>query len=208
MMEFDGVIDSEQALRAIVGMPSERAAHKAVARLDANCRALIAASPFVVVASGDASGHMDASPKGDRPGFVRVLDDETLAIPDRPGNRRHDTFLNVLQNPNVGLLFLIPDKAETLRVNGRGRIVRDGALRAGMAVDGRVPELALVVAVTEAFMHCGKCMLRSALWNADAWPAADGLPKLAQWFRHELPTGQSVEEVQAARERRWRESLY
>lgn len=207
-MTFDEVIESEEALRAIVGMPSERVARKAVAKLDGNCRALIAASPLVIVASGDGSGRMDASPKGDRPGFVLALDDETLAIPDRPGNRRHDTFVNLLQNPNVGLLFLIPGKAETLRVNGHARIVRDEALRARMAVNDRIPELALVVTVAEAFIHCGKCMMRSALWDAEAWPAVGGLPNLAQWFRHELPAGQSVEEAQAGYERRWKESLY
>src|SRR5258705_2818538 len=123
---------------------------------------------------------MDVSPKGDPPGFVQVLDDETLAIPDRPGNRRADTFSNVLQNPGVGLIFLIPGKLETLRVNGRARIVRDMALRERMAVQGKVPQIALVVTVEEAFIHCGKCMIRSQLWQPESWPDGDALPSQAE----------------------------
>ena len=127
-MDFTDVVSTEAGLREVIGPPVPRSVQKEITRLDVHCRTLIAASPFVLIASSDASGRMDVSPKGDPPGFVQVLDDETLAIPDRPGNRRADTFTNILQNPGVGLLFLIPGKLETLRVNGRARIVRDAAL--------------------------------------------------------------------------------
>jgi PPOX class probable FMN-dependent enzyme len=123
---------------------------------------------------------MDISPKGDAPGFVRVLDDRTLAVPDRPGNRRADAFTNVLENPRVGLIFLVPGKSETLRVGGRATIVRDADLRESMAARGKTPDFALAVDVEEAFFHCSKCIVRSSLWIAQAWPSLDGLPSLAQ----------------------------
>lgn len=197
-MRFTQPVRSEDELRAIVGPPVARSLKKEITRLDAHCRALIAKSPFVLVASGDEQGRMDVSPKGDRPGFVQVLDDQTLAIPDRPGNRRADTFSNVLCNPGVGLLFVIPGKLETLRVNGRAQIVRDEALRSQMAVEGRLPALALVVAVEQAFIHCGKCMLRSRLWEPAAWPDIAGLPSQAQCLVDHGGLSESVEEVEAA----------
>ena len=208
MMQFADVVASEAELRAIIGAPIQRSVKKQIARLDAHCRALIGASPFVLIASSDASGRVDVSPKGDPPGFVKVLDDETLAIPDRPGNRRADTFTNVLQNPGVGLIFLIPGKLETLRVNGRARIVRDPVLRARMAVRGKVPELALVVTVEEAFIHCGKCMLRSQLWEKDAWPRVEGLPSQAQCLVDHGKLTETLEEVQASIEKSRRVGLY
>jgi PPOX class probable FMN-dependent enzyme len=207
-MEFAEVIGTEAELRRVIGPPIERSLKKEIARLDVHCRALIASSPFVLIASGDASGRMDVSPKGDYPGFVLVLDDETLAIPDRPGNRRADTFTNVLDNPGVGLLFLIPGKVETLRVNGRGRIVRDLALRNRMSVKDKVPELALVVTVQQAFIHCGKCMLRSHLWQKEQWPDIDGLPTQAQCLVDHGKLDQSLEEVQASIEKSRATGLY
>jgi PPOX class probable FMN-dependent enzyme len=195
-MEFDDVVVTRAALREVLGDPIARSVKKEIARLDAHCRALIAKSPFVLVASCDAQGRCDVSPKGDPPGFVQVLDDTTLAIPDRPGNRRADTFGNVLENPHVGLLFLIPGKLETLRVNGRARIVRDAPLRARMSVAGRVPELALVVAVEQAFIHCGKCMIRSSLWEPASWVDVRGLPSQAQCLVDHGKLDESVEAVE------------
>src|SRR4051812_12570597 len=205
-MEFAEVIGTEAELRRVIGPPIERSLKKEIARLDVHCRALIAASPFVLIASSDRSGRMDVSPKGDPPGFVHVLDNETLAIPDRPGNRRADTFSNVLQNPGVGLLFIIPGKLETLRVNGRARIVRDAALRERMAVKDKVPDLALVVTVEQAFIHCGKCMIRSRLWEAESWPDDKGLPSQAQCLvahgRLEEGLGEVQASIELARETR------
>src|SRR5262249_34120420 len=208
VMRFEETVSSEAQLRGIVGAPVGRSLRKQIARLDDHCRALIGASPFVLVASSDAEGRVDVSPKGDPPGFVQVLDDTTLAIPDRPGNRRADTFTNVLQNPGVGLIFLIPGKLETLRVNGRAKIVRDEALRSRMAVCGKAPELALVVSVEEAFIHCGKCMLRSQMWERDAWPRVDDRPTQAQCLLDHGRLAESLEDVQASIEKARRTSLY
>jgi PPOX class probable FMN-dependent enzyme len=123
---------------------------------------------------------MDVSPKGDPAGFVQVLDEQSLAIPDRPGNRRADTFKNILQNNRVGLFFLIPGKQETLRVSGRAMIVRDLSLREQMAVGGKIPDFAIVVTVDQAFFHCPKCIIRSHFWSPETWPDKTGLPSLAE----------------------------
>ncbi|HUB13160.1 MAG TPA: pyridoxamine 5'-phosphate oxidase family protein [Acetobacteraceae bacterium] len=193
---FNDVITSVAELEAVLGVPNERVARKAIDRLDAYCRRFIARCPFVLVASADASGTIDVSPKGDPPGFVLVLDDKTLAIPERPGNRRADTFRNLLQNPRVGVIFLIPGKRETLRVSGQAQVVRDPDLREAMAIGGRVPDLALVVSVQEAFFHCSKCMIRSHLWEPDAWPTLDGLPSLAEAVVAHAKLSNSVAEIQ------------
>ena len=207
-MQFAEVIETEAELRAIVGPPLVRSVKKEIGALDVHCRALIAKSPFVLIASGDATGHMDVSPKGDVPGFVAVVDDHTLAIPDRPGNRRFDTFRNVLQNPGVGLLFLIPGKLETLRVNGRARIVRDADLRERLSIDGKAPALVLVVTVEQAFIHCGKCMLRSHLWDAAHWPETTGLPSQAQCLLDHAQLREPLAEVEASIETSRRTQLY
>ena len=143
---------------------------KAIDRLDDICKAIIAKSPFIVIASASPGGEPDISPKGDPEGFVRVIDDKHLAIPDRPGNRRLDTFQNLLDNPHLAIIFIIPGKGETLRVKGEARIVRDESLRKSMVVNGRVPDFAVVVHVEQALVHCPKCMVRSKLWQPDAWP--------------------------------------
>jgi len=163
------ILSTEDEIEAAIGKPAPRMLAKVVDSLDDICRAFIARSPFIVVGSCDSGGRFDLSPKGDLPGFVRVLDGRTIAIPERPGNRRADTFRNVLKNPRVGLIFIVPGKGETLRVSGTARIVRDAWLRERMAVDGRLPELALVVTVEEAFIHCTKCMVRSRMWQPDSW---------------------------------------
>jgi len=151
---------------------------------------------------------MDVSPKGDPPGFVRVLDQSTIAIPDRPGNRRADTFVNVLQRPAVGLLFLIPGRQDTLRMNGNAMIVRDRWLRDKMVVAGKTPEVALVVKIRELFFHCPKCMVRSKLWDPGQWPDLTGL---ASYARTKVDRGKlevSVEEMEAHVAKNMRERLY
>jgi uncharacterized protein len=158
-------IKTEQELRVIAGKSSWFFQSKILSRLDERCRQFIGKSPFVVVASTGPRGRVDASPKGDLPGFVRVLDDCTLAIPDRDGNRRFTTFQNVLQNPCVGLLFFVPGRRETLRINGKAAIVRDLALRRTMALDGRIPKVATVISIERAYFHCGSCIARSKLWE-------------------------------------------
>ena len=207
-MRFDGVITSEEQLLAVLGSPLPHALKKEISDLDAHCREFIARSTFLLVASSDATGRMDVSPKGDPPGFVLVLDDRTLAIPDRLGNRRADTFRNVLQNPHVGLLFLVPGKGETLRVSGRAAVVRDRALCERMAVNAKTPELAMVVSVEQVYFHCAKCVIRSGLWETQSWPDITGLASHASCLIEHAKLNDSVAEVQANIERNYRSQLY
>jgi len=179
---FADVITTEAELRAIVGRPNRWIMGKVKPVLDSDCIRFIARSPFMVLASAGVSGHLDLSPKGDPAGFVQVLDDSTLALPDRAGNRRLDSLRNILENPNVGLIFFVPGEGETLRVGGKAMIVRDRTLRESLALNGRVPELATVITVERAYFHCGKCIVRSKLW--DSRPNCEQLPEQsAGWLR-------------------------
>ncbi len=165
-------------LRALLGEVAPRVANKDRTALHPRDREWIATSPFLVMSTCDAEGRCDASPKGDPAGFVHVLDDHTLAIPERPGNRRADGYRNILSNPHVGLLFLIPGRPETLRINGRARLVRDARYFDAMVVRGHRPVLAVEVAIEQIFFHCAKAFLRSHLWQPDQWPE-DRLPSAA-----------------------------
>ena len=175
---FSDVITSEEELRAIAGDIYPGAVTKVIDHLDEDSRAFIAHAPFLLIGSASAELGVEVSPKGDPAGFVKVLDEKTLAIPDRPGNARMDTFRNVLRDPHVGLIFLVPGRKDTLRVSGRAQIVRDMDLRRSMAVDGKVPEMALVIDVDHAFFHCAKCVVRSGLWDKDKWPDTTGMRSL------------------------------
>jgi PPOX class probable FMN-dependent enzyme len=166
-------------LRDIVGEPDHYVANKVKDRLSAMHRDWLAHSPLAFVATTDAQARVDVSPKGDPAGFVHVIDDRTFAIPDRPGNKRVDGYLNVLQRPHVGTLFVIPGRGDTLRINGRARILADADYFDAMAVQGKRPLLALEVAVEEVFFHCSKAFLRSDTWKPETWnPTA--LPSVAQ----------------------------
>ena len=167
---FHNVVTSIDQIRATMGEPPPPVVAKVIDQIDEVCRRIIAKTPFIVIASADSKGQPDLSPKGDPLGFVRVLDEKHLAIPDRPGNRRIDTFQNLLDNPYVAIIFMIPGKGETLRVKGEARIVRDEGLLESMAVNGRVPKFAIVVHVEQALIHCPKCMVRSKLWQPEFWP--------------------------------------
>ena len=180
---FSDVITEEADLREIFGWPSERALKKQIDRLDNHCRAIIAKSPFLLLGTSDATGRCDVSPKGDYPGFVRVLDDKTVAIPDLPGNNRLDTLMNMLNNPQVGLIFMIPGMNETLRINGKVRLIRDAQLLESMAYQGKLPKLAIVVDVQEVFTHCPKAFLRSKLWSEDYRIERSELPSFAEILR-------------------------
>lgn len=203
-----GVITSEAELREIVAAPTAAVLAKVTDQLDEICRDFIARSPFLLVATAHPDGAIDVSPKGDPAGFVRVLDERRLAIPDRPGNRRTDTFHNLLADPRVGLLFIVPGKSETLRVSGEARIVRDESLRASMAVDGKVPELAVVVYVERVFMHCPKCMIRGRLWQPESWPDSAGLPDIGEAMIAHAHLDTTPEELLAEAEREGLTTLY
>ncbi|WP_019931768.1 pyridoxamine 5'-phosphate oxidase family protein [Nocardia sp. BMG111209] len=171
-------ITSPAELRELLGPVMPRAAVKERPALHPRDRQWIATSPFIVLATSDAEGNCDASPKGDPAGFVRVLDDHTIAIPERPGNRRADGYLNILSNPHVGVIFLIPGRNETLRINGRARLLRDAPYFDDMVVKGHRPILAIEVEIETIFFHCAKAFLRSKLWQPPLWPE-DTLPNAA-----------------------------
>ncbi|HEY0910479.1 MAG TPA: MSMEG_1061 family FMN-dependent PPOX-type flavoprotein [Bradyrhizobium sp.] len=177
---FEEVITTSGRLREVNKLPGHLVSNKNIDHIDDICRRFIAASSFVVVASRGRDNRLDLSPKGDPPGFVAILDEKTLAIPDRLGNNRLDTFENLLVNPEIGLCFLIPGHGDTLRVSGKGKIVRDMKLQERLAVKGKIPNLILVVTVEEAFLHCPKCVIRSGLWKPDLWPDSSRVPTLAE----------------------------
>jgi PPOX class probable FMN-dependent enzyme len=155
-------------------------------RIDDEFRRFIAHSPFLTMATADAAGRADCSPRGDYPGFVKVLDDHTLALPDRPGNRIADSFRNLAENDGIGLLFLVPGLRETLRVNGRAYVTDEPDVLARMQTEARTPELAIVVEVEEAYGHCGRAVLRSRLWDPASQALADELPSAGEMFAAQL----------------------
>jgi PPOX class probable FMN-dependent enzyme len=205
---FRDVVAAEVELRAIVGQPQQRALDKEMSVIDDVSRRFIAHAPFVFVASSGEEGILDISPKGDPAGFVEVLDEHTLAIPDRLGNRRLDTFRNVLLNPNVALIFVIPGITYTLRVSGKAIIVRDAELRARMAVNRKEPDHILVVGVTNVYSHCPKCMIRSGLWEPRRWPDTTTLPSFAETLIAHAKLDESLETVAAMLDAGNRDRLY
>ncbi len=194
---FDEVVVTRQRLRELNKYPSHFVTNKAIDHIDDICRRFIAACPFILIASRGEDDRLDVSPKGDPAGFVMVLDNKTLAIPDRLGNNRLDTFENLLVHPEVGLFFVIPGNGDTLRVSGKGKIVRDTALQNKLAVKDKAPNLVLIVAVEEAFLHCPKCIIRSRLWKPDQWPDRSDVPTLAEAMIAHGALSESTAEVEA-----------
>lgn len=205
---FEAIVRSHEDLAGIVGTPPQKVLDKVIHRLDDLCRDFIARAPFCVVATAHPDGHLDLSPKGDPAGFATVLGDTLLALPDRPGNRRLDTFHNVLADPRVGLMFLIPGKGETLRVRGEARIVRDRALCERMAVEGKVPTLALVVHVKDVFFHCPKAMIRSHLWEPAEWGDSSAVADIGTAMIAHTHSKLTPEELFAEAEREGMTALY
>jgi PPOX class probable FMN-dependent enzyme len=201
-MEF---VATREELRTIykTPRPTDGSIRKELKALDGHCRSFIGKSPFVLIGSSDGAGNSDVTPRGDRPGFAAILDDRTIAIPDRPGNNRLDTLENILLNPSVGLLFLIPGMNETLRVNGDARITIDATLRERLAVDGREPQSVIVVAVKATYMHCAKAFMRSDLWKPESWHDRTTLPTLGQILRDQLALTDSAEATD-----RWLDDSY
>lgn len=196
-----------EALRAHVGELTTIAAHKIMPRLDRHARAFIALSPFLVLATADGVGGVDASPRGDAPGFVAMLDDATLLIPDRPGNRRVDSFSNVLRHAGVGLIFLVPGFNETVRVNGTAHVITDAGLLAPLAAQGKMPATGLVVSIREVFFHCGKALIRSRLWDASRQVNRDTFPSLGRIVAEQTEV-MSVEAAEDFVATSYREKLY
>jgi uncharacterized protein len=189
-------IGSMDELRDLLGYPTGRAVTKERTRLHPMDREWLAASPFCVIATSDAEGNCDASPKGDPAGhLVYVLDDTTVAVPERPGNRRADGYSNVLSNPHAGIISIIPGRNETLRINGRARLLRDAPFFDDMAVRGSRPIMALVIEIEQIFLHCAKALVRSRLWQSESWQPGV-LPSPAALVKAVQDTPETLEELQ------------
>lgn len=208
------VYSSEAALREVLGQPMELAVRKALPTLDRHCRAFIERSPFICLGTADAAGRSDVSPRGDQPGFVLVLDERTLFVPERPGNARCDSLVNVLANPHVGLLFFVPGFEDMLRINGRAEVIHDPGLMARCAVNGREPRVGLRVTVDEAYLHCAKAVKRSRLWDPSARRDRAELPSLGRMILEQTaapgapPSEETCAGVDALIEDNYRTALY
>lgn len=188
-------VTTQDQIRSVIPVQFQNQTDKILDHIDDYIRLWIERSPFVTIATHDAEGRVDVAPKGDPAGFVKVLDPKTLAIPDRPGNHRFDTFSNILATGRIGLMFMVPNRNEVVRVNGSARIFRDMALRQSMAIADRVPDFAIVVQVEEAFYHCGKAVLRSKLWQPEAAASVEGLPTYGAAVKRHANLPNPVEEV-------------
>ncbi len=202
------IVEDIGEIREIYGHPQERAVKKQLPKLEKHSRAFIALSPFLVVATTDPEGRCDASPKGDAPGFVQVIDDETLLIPDRLGNNRIDTIGNLLECPGVGLIFFVPGLRETLRVNGRARITTDPVLLEPCAVQGKVPRSGILVSAEEVYFHCGKALIRSDLWNPEKHVAQKDFPSLGIIINDQIGGNVPAEEAVRQTAESYRTRLY
>jgi PPOX class probable FMN-dependent enzyme len=207
---LDHAINDFDDLRAHVGEPIQAVLDKELDHLDRHCRDFIARSPIALIATADAQGRCDCSPRGGPPGFARVLDERRLVIPDYTGNRRQDSHTNILENPHAGLLFLLPGMGETLRVNGRASVSRDPDLLEDLPTGGtKPPRLALLVEVQQAYLHCAKAFIRGGVWNPSTWTPADELPSAAEIYRdHRDTPGLTVEQAKAELETSIRERLW
>ena len=208
-MDFGQIVRSEDELRAVVPAPGEGAPalRKQIDHLDEHCREFIARSPFLVLATAAADGTCDTSPRGGPPGFVRVLDERRVLVPEYPGNRRADSHRNLLENPRASLIFMIPRLRETLRVTGRACITRDAGLLADLAVNGKPPALGIGVEVEEAFIHCAKAFIRSALWQPETWP--DEVPSASLMLRDHMDIPDlTLDAVEARLDESYKKTLY
>lgn len=203
----DSAVRSRAELYVLNGEPHAAIENKHTSYLTPLLEDFITKSPFFLIATADAAGNCDVSPKGDPPGAVRILDRRTLVIPDRPGNRRIDGHRNIIENPHIGLIFFIPNVDETLRINGRAFITSDPELLAAMPIQKRVPKLAMVVEIDEAYMHCARAFLRSGLWQPESWPDPDTIPTLRAIMceQKDLPP---PDETDGKRQEEYRSSLY
>ncbi|MHC8609116.1 pyridoxamine 5'-phosphate oxidase family protein [Paenarthrobacter ureafaciens] len=189
-------IGGADELEQLIGQPLDRVRRKVRSELsDFDCQWL-AASPFCVISTADAQGRVDASPKGDPAGFIEVLDNRTIAIPERPGNKLAFGFRNILENPNVGVLSIVPGRTDTLRINGQAQLVSDGDFFDRMVVKGHRPRVAIVVSVEEVFTHCGKAFMRSGLWEPGSWDSG-GLPSMAMLSKAYVQPDTPLEDLES-----------
>lgn len=208
MYEPKQIVSTESEVREILGKVLYSQDTKVIDHIDEHCRTWIERSTFVVISTVDKSGRVDVAPKGDPAGSWKVVDQHTLAIPDRLGNNRADTFTNIIENPRIGLMFVVPNRREVVRVSGSAVIAKDSDLLEAMAVGGKLPNLAVIVRVEEAMFHCGKSMIRSNLWNPDKWESVEGLPTYGQALVDHGKLPITVDEMQAGVEENAIECLY
>lgn len=208
MYEPKQIVSTESEVREILGKVLYSQDTKVIDHIDEHCRTWIERSTFVVISTVDKSGRVDVAPKGDPAGSWKVVDQHTLAIPDRLGNNRADTFTNIIENPRIGLMFVVPNRREVVRVSGSAVIAKDSDLLEAMAVGGKLPNLAIIVRVEEAMFHCGKSMIRSNLWNPDKWESVEGLPTYGQALVDHGKLPITVDEMQAGVEENAIECLY
>ena len=205
------VISDEQQLRSLFPATHDLAIQKAHTSLGVHAREFIRRSPFLCIGTQNRDGQADVSPRGDPPGFVQILDDKTLAIPDRPGNNRLDSLSNIVANPTVGLLFIIPGFDDTLRINGQATLVTDPALLAGMSVNNKTPNIAIVVRISEVFMHCAKAFRRSRLWDPASLQKRSEMPSLIKIILDETsgaPDDEAMEKIDSDLEESYKQTMY
>lgn len=206
---FKQTIKTIEELREVMGEPSKLAKNKVIRHLDPHCLEFIAKSPICFLSTADEQGFCDVSPRGDQPGFARVLNEKYLLIPERPGNKRVDSMRNILTNPRIGLIFLIPGLEETLRVNGKATLVRDEELLQQMMVRGQAPKLAIAVEVEECFIHCAKALKRSQLWQSETWLVSEERPSASKMLHaHANLQDTSLEEVEQLLDESYTKRLY
>lgn len=200
-------IESEESLRACYPAVVERARLKTMPKLDAHCRQFISLSPFLCLGTSTEAG-ADVTPRGDAPGFVRVLDDSTIAIPDWPGNNRLDSLGNIMANPQVGLLFLVPGFEETLRLNGTAEITMDPALLESWTVNGKHPRSVMVVTIREVYFHCGKALIRSKLWAEESRVPRTAMPSYGQILKDEIEAVETAAQIDQSIAESYKNKLY
>lgn len=196
-MSKTATIQTVDALRERVRPPSYRSVDKVIDHIDDLARQFIEATPFIVISTVRPDGQVDVSPRGDPPGFMKVLDRKTLAIPDRPGNRRADTFTNVIGNPEVGIICIVPGHEDTLRLSGRAIVVEDPDLAATMVVAGHTPPLIIKVTVNRLLSHCAKAMVRSHIWQPDHWQRAADVPSHGKMVKTHGALSDTLDEMEA-----------
>ena len=191
---FKEILTSENQIREIVGYPSELVKRKVIDRIDKHCIDFISQSPLLFLSTADDKGNCDVSPRGDAKGSVLVLDENHFVIPERPGNRRIDTLRNVLLNPNIGILFIIPGLGETLRINGQAYVIKDEEILKKMKAHEKIPVLGIGVRVEECFIHCAKAFIRSKAWESDSWQKKDALPSIPSILTDHLNSSEYSED--------------
>lgn len=192
--QFKEILTSEDQIRGIMGYPSELVGRKVINRIDKHCLNFISLSPLLFLSTADDRGNCDVSPRGDAPGSVLVLDDKHFVIPERPGNRRIDTLKNILLNPKIGILFIIPGLGETLRINGQAFVIKDEEILKKMKAHEKMPVMGIGVQVEECFIHCAKAFIRSKAWDSDSWQKKDSLPSISSILADHLNSSEYTQE--------------